>query len=239
MKGQRDIGLGHQGSSKAFTLIELLVVMAVVAILSAMVLPVLGRARLTAKGAGCRAHFKQWGLATQIYIADNDDSLPPEGKGTPTAADLANPSYHAWYIELPELLRSPRYADMPWRTNPAVDPRESIWICPVNPRRCNASSLTNNLFHYCLNENINGTGTNDNQRMKAGAIRQPSHVVWMFDSKNLPAIGSANFAHTNLHDHGAHFLLMDGHVARFINTAYWNFQAGKGITNNPALVWFP
>jgi len=239
VKGQRDIKSPHNRVSKAFTLVELLVVMAVIAILSAMVLPALCRARTTAKAVSCRAHFKQWGLATQIYAADYDDCLPPEGKATPTDADLANPSYHAWYIDLPELLRLPRYAGMPWRTNPAIHPGESIWICPENPRRCNASSLSNNLFHYCLNENINGTGANDNQRMKAGSIHEPSRTVWMFDSKNLPAIGSANFVHTNLHNHGAHFLFLDGHVTRFRSHDYWNFSTSKGITNNPELIWFP
>ncbi|HXF10789.1 MAG TPA: type II secretion system protein, partial [Desulfuromonadaceae bacterium] len=120
MKGRQGIWF-HKGFSRAFTLIELLVVMAVIAILSGMVLPALCRARTAAKAVSCRAHLKQWGLATQIYAADNEDYLPPEGKGTPTATDLANPSYHAWYIDLPDLLRTPRYVTMPWRTNPAVD----------------------------------------------------------------------------------------------------------------------
>ena len=236
MKGQRDIRF-HQGW--AFTLIELLVVIAVIAVVSAMVLPALCRARTATKAISCRAHFKQWGLATLIYVADTDDYLPPEGKGSPTAADLTNPAYHAWYVDLPELLRAPRYAAMPWRTNASIDPGESIWICPGNPRRCNASSLANNLFHYCLNENINGTGTNDNPRMKFVALRRPVQTVWMFDSKNLPAIGSANFVHTNLHNRGAHFLFLDGHVARFRNVEYWDSATGKGITNNPQLIWFP
>jgi prepilin-type processing-associated H-X9-DG protein len=61
----------------------------------------------------------------------------------------------------------------------------------------------------------------------------------LFDSKNLPAVGEANFVHTNLHNHGAQFVFLDAHVARFRNTEYWNFAANKGITNNPNLVWFP
>ena len=75
--------------------------------------------------------------------------------------------------------------------------------------------------------------------MRLASVRNPSCVVYLFDSKNLPAVGEANFVHTNLHSRGAQFVFLDGHVARFRNTEYWNFTTGKGITNNPELVWFP
>jgi prepilin-type processing-associated H-X9-DG protein len=65
----------------------------------------------------------------------------------------------------------------------------------------------------------------------------PTAVVWMFDSKNLPAWGSQNYVHTNLHNNGANFVFLDGHVKRFRNTEYWNFSTDKGLTNNPDLVW--
>ena len=93
------------------------------------------------------------------------DFLPPEGKPTPLESDLANQTYQAWYVQLPEQMNLPRYADMPWRTNPSINPGNSIWICPANARRCNSSSKTNNLFHYCLNDYVNGTGT-DNHSVK-------------------------------------------------------------------------
>jgi prepilin-type processing-associated H-X9-DG protein len=42
-----------------------------------------------------------------------------------------------------------------------------------------------------------------------------------------------------LHSKSAQFVFLDGHVARFKNTEYWDFKKDKGITNNPALVWYP
>ena len=80
---------------------------------------------------------------------------------------------------------------MVWRTNPSVNPDNCIWICPANRRRCDASSKTNNLFHYCLNDYVNGTGTG-NHPVRLASVRRTSVVVWLFDSKNLPAVGDEN-----------------------------------------------
>ena len=67
----------HMKSGRyGFTLIELLVVIAIIAILAAMLLPSLGRAKLKAQAVQCMNNGKQMMIAWRLYCEDSSDKVP-------------------------------------------------------------------------------------------------------------------------------------------------------------------
>jgi prepilin-type N-terminal cleavage/methylation domain-containing protein/prepilin-type processing-associated H-X9-DG protein len=103
-----------------FTLIELLVVIAIIAILAAMLLPALAKAKERAKSISCVNNVKQIGLSSMLYASDNQDSLPPIN-GLPYAQAWTSAGKSNWWF----VLLSP-YLSPVSQTN-----GNSVWRCPA------------------------------------------------------------------------------------------------------------
>ncbi len=134
---------------RAFTLIELLVVIAIIAILVAILFPVFGRAKESAKKTACLSGLKQMGTAFALYLSDHDgvyptcdndkakiDGKPPE----PETPDADGPPERDWHIVLQpyiknfDIMRCPSDTSLKPKDprNPDLEAKEFVSSYTVN-----------------------------------------------------------------------------------------------------------
>jgi len=153
----------------AFTLIELLVVIAIIAILAAMLLPALGRAKETAKRIACLNNLGQLSLAAHMYVDDSQGAYPPRYDGLTTTSRWPDKFYDNYGKNLKLLLCPSEITNTPATGGDST-------VADNAPR----SYLINGWNDYFQNPNATPSdplGLNGGDSMKENAIVHTSDTV--------------------------------------------------------------
>jgi prepilin-type N-terminal cleavage/methylation domain-containing protein/prepilin-type processing-associated H-X9-DG protein len=124
----------RQGGCSGFTLIELLVVIAIIAILAAMLLPALARARAKAQGIVCLGNGKQLTLAWLMYADENNGVFPPNGNTGDQSLNTWVRGVLSWDVNNPENTNLTFLTDS--LLGPYCKRQTGIYHCPADNYTC-------------------------------------------------------------------------------------------------------
>ena len=214
-----------------FTLIELLVVIGIIAVLAALLLPVLARAKAAGKRVRCISNQKQLALTWFLYSSDNNDILVANGHNDPP-----NPNNPEWV--------QGAFFHIPYNTNNTfiVDPRYAlfanyvrttkIYLCPTDRPLINMSGTWYpRLRSYALNNYLGWVGEWDDRLSKFFKVFRkhselvstmpsgiflfqdvdPNSICWPYFGVYMDQDSFFNFPNSS-HNNGGVVSFADGHV---------------------------
>jgi prepilin-type processing-associated H-X9-DG protein/prepilin-type N-terminal cleavage/methylation domain-containing protein len=215
-----------------FTLIELLVVIAIIAILAGMLLPVLSKARESAKSIQCLNQIRQVSFAFRGYASDYNDYLPL--RGWVLASGPGSGNTVSWALTLGADTANGGLGYLTY----------NILFCPAAPITWTTSLLTvpdaiwnTTYIHYGFNR--------DFSLVRQDSIKNPAGKFLLGDSTNAttPSTGYFQVARTGIgcnalllidirHNKGANIAWLDGHASWEKNAQYNMQLQSASVTTN-------
>ena len=230
------------GQPAGFTLIELLVVIAIIAILAAMLLPVLSKAKIKGQRTSCLSNTKQLQLCWQMYADDNGERLP----ANPAAAGTAG-----WILgDMRNTADAVNLALLQTGVLYPYNKQTGIYRCPGDNRRDIRNNITFRVRSYAMNCYMNGvdiamdkgsyTGYHVNRKLSDITTPKPVQAfVFVEESQNSIDDGHFGFMPEPTDNRwynmpaqwhgGANFSFADGHA----DYRKWIEGSTLYITANP------
>lgn len=226
-----------------FTLIELLIVISIIAILAAMLLPALNKAREKAYSVQCINHMRQYGSILMSYTNDNDGVIIPvalSGMGLFTDILNNNKYFNALSYHDSDVKRQPKIISCPSQKS-KIGTETSIY-----------SKVGSASQHYGLNYKIspilNAAGlAAGGTCFKISMFKQTSTGAWMFDSNYYainsasavrPADGSGSSGFVPRHNNAINILFLDGHVGTWGLALLMQNRAIHSSDSRYNSIWF-